>query len=183
MSLNGDDGRRLPSGSLVSLGAKVTRSKQIALGVLEMPMKLATQMRFVLGLVVAISVTSWSSVAWGPQSLDFSLPSSRPDITPRLGHPLLGFASPRSQIDRRSTLRSWHRAVGPGANRLCWRQPNWCEIRKRRLRSLAKPCWPKRPARPSTACCFSSVHQHDAPLADLEAERLLQQQQATWQTG
>ncbi len=95
----------------------------------------------------------------------------RADVTPRLGHPLLGghFAGARSIDDPLSAIGLV--LLGP-QKPIVVVAVDWCEIRNdayARWRAVLAEAAGTSPDR----VLVTSVHQHDAPLADLTAERLL----------
>jgi hypothetical protein len=95
------------------------------------------------------------------------------DVTPPLGHPLLAGLVPAAEAVDDPLFA--HGLVLLGAD-----QPvvlvavDWCEIRNQahdRWRAALAEAAGTIPAR----VLVTSIHQHDAPLADLEAQRLLEQ--------
>ncbi len=125
----------------------------------------------------------WQSAAWagagvltrsaaaddGPR---FRLATFATDVTPRLGHPLLGghFAPARSIDDPLSAIG----LVLLGAEKpIVLVAIDWCEIRNdayaRWRQALAEAAGTS-----VDRVMLASVHQHDAPLADLTAQRLLE---------
>ena len=125
----------------------------------------------VVALLVLLLLPMLLGRAAAAEPAGFRLASFRVDVTPRLGHPLLGgnFAPARTVDDPLFA----HGVVLLGAGRpIVLAAVDWCEIRNdayaRWRDALAK-------AAGTTAdrVLLASVHQHDAPLADLTAQRLL----------
>ena len=92
-------------------------------------------------------------------------------MTPRLGHPLLGsHFGPAGSIDDPLLARGL--ALTGGEKPLVLVAVDWCEIRNDaydRWRTVLAAAAGTDPDRVS----LTSVHQHDAPLADLTAQKLL----------
>ncbi len=103
----------------------------------------------------------------------FRLATFRADVTPRLGHPLLGghFAPARSVDDPLSAIGLV--LLGPDKP-IVLVAVDWCEIRNdayaRWRGALAEAAGTS-----ADRVLVTSVHQHDAPLADLTAQRLLEE--------
>jgi hypothetical protein len=103
----------------------------------------------------------------------FRLATFRADVTPRLGHPLLGsHLEPARSVD---DLLFAHGLVLLGSDQpIVLAAVDWCEIRNdayARWRGALAEAAGTVPER----VLLASVHQHDAPLADLTAQRLLEQ--------
>lgn len=104
----------------------------------------------------------------------FSLATFSADVTPPLGHPLLGAVSvtpPASDIDD----RLWAKGIvilGSEAP-IVVVSIDWCEIRNDAYRRWQEALAEAVSTDPSRVL-VTSIHQHDAPLADLEAERILE---------
>ena len=92
------------------------------------------------------------------------------EITPPLGHPLFGGKTARTIAD---SLFARGFVLGEESGVMVLVAVDWCEIRNdahdrwREVLAKAAGTTPNR-------VMVTSVHQHDAPLADLEAERILQ---------
>jgi hypothetical protein len=98
------------------------------------------------------------------------------DVTPPLGHPLMGGGiAPAQKI---ADPLFAHGFVFLGAGKpVVLVSVDWCEIRNdafERWRTLLARAAGTEPGRVLVTC----VHQHDAPIADLEAERLLEKHRA-----
>ena len=100
----------------------------------------------------------------------FSIATFSVDVTPGLGHALLASAvEPAKRIDDRLFL---HGVILLGGERpIVWAGIDWCEIR-----NDAYDAWRDALAEAAGTdrqrVLLSCLHQHDAPLADLTAERL-----------
>jgi len=98
------------------------------------------------------------------------------DVTPPLGHPLMGGGiEPASMID--DPLFAHGCVLLSAEKPVVLVAVDWCEIRNdayERWQSVLAAAARTDPAR----VFVTSVHVHDAPIADLEAERLLQQVRA-----
>src|SRR5690242_17052196 len=97
----------------------------------------------------------------------------RAEVTPPIGHPLMGGGiAPAARIE--DPLFT-HGFVLMGGNKpIVVAVVDWCEIRNdaySRWRAALAEAAHTTPER----VLVSSVHQHDAPIADLEAERLLRE--------
>jgi hypothetical protein len=128
--------------------------------------------RFVcLALLSAHHFAQAAEVAAEPDR--FRLATFSADVTPPLGHPLLGGATVTpvaGRIDDRLLARGF---VLIGADKpVVLVTVDWCEIRNDaydRWRKVLAEAAGTEPVR----VLVTSVHQHDAPLADLEAQRIL----------
>lgn len=106
----------------------------------------------------------------------FRLASFTAEVTPPLGHPLMGGGiAPAKNIDDPLFV---HGLVLLGAGKpLVLAVADWCEIRNdayERWRSVLAEAADTTPERVLVTC----VHQHDTPIADLEAQALLQKHKA-----
>lgn len=98
------------------------------------------------------------------------------DVTPPLGHPCMGGGiAPAKVIDDPLFV---HGFVLRGAGKpVVVASIDWCEIRNdafERWRAALAEAAGTEPVR----VIFSCIHQHDAPIADLEAQRLLEKHKA-----
>ena len=104
----------------------------------------------------------------------FRLATFSADVTPPLGHPLLAGATvapPAGRIDDRLYARGF--VLHGGGEPVVVVAVDWCEIRNDaydRWRDVLAEAVGTRRSR----VLVSSVHQHDAPLPDLEAQRVLE---------
>ncbi len=134
--------------------------------------------------VLAIALLVFASGAWAPRSAadqpgEFRLATFQADVTPRLGHPLLGsHLEPARSID--DPLFAHGLVLLSADKPLVLVAVDWCEIRNdayaRWRDALATAAGTS-----SDRVLVTSVHQHDAPLADLTAERLLKEAQVDGQ--
>lgn len=131
------------------------------------------------------SLAALTSLAWGADSHaagpTFELATFEADVTPPLGHPLLGGATsavPANSIEDPLLIRGLA-LLGPDRP-IVIASIDWCEIRNdafdRWRDGLARAAGTDR-----SRVLFSCIHQHDAPLADLEAERILRRRKAAGQ--
>ncbi len=98
------------------------------------------------------------------------------EVTPPIGHPLMGGGiAPAQKIDDPLAVNGFV-LLGPGKP-VVLAVVDWCEIRndahERWRAALAESAGTTR-----ERVLVSSVHQHDAPIADLEAQRLLERANA-----
>jgi hypothetical protein len=101
------------------------------------------------------------------------------DVTPPLGHPLFGSISPPAQeIGEPLTARGLV-LLGSGEP-IVVVSVDWLEIRNDAYRSW-RDALAKAAGTPPQRVLVSSVHQHDAPLADLAAQQLLTDQKLAGQ--
>jgi hypothetical protein len=128
---------------------------------------------FVACAAIASMVAIASRTSLAQEEAPFRLAMFRAEVTPRLGHPLLGgqLAGAKSVDDP-----LWAHGVvllGPGKP-IVLVAVDWCEIRNdaytRWQDALAEAAGTSR-----QRVLVTSVHQHDAPIADLTAERLLRE--------
>ncbi len=123
---------------------------------------------------LAASVGGLSLSAAEPPALQLARFTA--DVTPPLGHALMGGGiAPAKQVD--APLFA-HGLVLLGAGKpVVLAAVDWCEIRNDafdRWRAALAEAAGTEPARVLVSC----LHQHDAPIADLEAQRLLDGQKA-----
>jgi hypothetical protein len=115
---------------------------------------------------------AWAEEDAGP----FRLATFTTDVTPPLGHALMGggIAPARTIVDPLSV----HGFVLLGEGRpVVLAAVDWCEIRNdayQRWREALAEAAGTDPARVLVSC----IHQHDAPVADLEAQRILDRRHA-----
>lgn len=107
--------------------------------------------------------------------VSYKLATFSVDVTPPLGHPLMGGGvQPAATIE--DPLYA-HGIVLQGAGpSIVLLAVDWCEIRNdayQRWREVLAAAAETTPER----VVLASVHQHDAPIADLEAQRILEAQQ------
>lgn len=127
-----------------------------------------------LGAALTIAVAA----AQAGEPRGFRLATFSADVTPPLGHPLLGGATvapTASRIDDRLFARGF--ALLGGDKPWVLVAVDWCEIRNDahdRWRSVLAEAAGTDPVR----VLVTSIHQHDAPLADLEAQRILEKHKA-----
>ena len=94
------------------------------------------------------------------------------DITIPIGHACMGGGVADAKRDRRSAVRQGVRAPGAGeADR--GRRPGLVPVQQRFLRPLARRAGRRPPARRAARVMLATVHQHDAPICDLTAQKLL----------
>lgn len=121
------------------------------------------------GMTAVGSAARSSAIASAP---GFKLSTFSVDVTPAIGEPLLaGLLPPVRAIDDPLFAKGW---VLTGPSRpIVMAAVDWCEIRNDaydRWRDKLAEAAGTDPER----VFLSSVHQHDAPLADLEAQRILE---------
>jgi hypothetical protein len=111
-----------------------------------------------------------------PQSPAYRLATFSAEVTPPLGHALMGGGiSPAKKIDDPLFVHGFV-LMGPGKP-VVVAVVDWCEIRNDahdRWRAALAEAAGTVPARVLVTC----IHQHDAPIADLEAQRFLEQHKA-----
>ncbi|QDV37494.1 hypothetical protein [Tautonia plasticadhaerens] len=128
--------------------------------------------RSAFGGLAALAGTLARSTVGGTSTVPYSLATFSADVTIPIGHPCMGGGiEPAREIVDPLLARG---VVLIGADRpIVIVSVDWCEIRNDafdRWRSALAEAAGTEPAR----VLVSSVHQHDAPVADLEAERLLE---------
>jgi hypothetical protein len=130
-------------------------------------------------IVVSLACLGDPRVAWGKETGRSSLQLAvfAADVTPPLGHPLMGGGiAPAKTIDDPLFAHGW---VLLGAGKpIVFAAIDWCEIRNdafERWRTVLAEAARTTPERVLVAC----LHQHDTPIADLEAQRFLDRHKAT----
>jgi len=142
-------------------------------------MKTAITRREALAAATALLGTSLeapTALAQLRQEPLFQLTSFSAEVTPPVGHPLMGGGTaPVRQIDDQLYANGLV-IIGAGEP-IVIVAVDWCEIRNdaydswRTTLAKAARTVPER-------VLVTSVHQHDAPIADLEAQRILEKRQA-----
>ena len=138
-----------------------------------------TDRRRFLGLAIPGAIALAAGCRTPQTSLraaSFRLATFSADVTPPLGHALMGGGiAPAARVDDPLFARG---VVLLGADKpLVLLSMDWCEIRNdayERWRSVLGEAAGTEPRRVLLTC----VHVHDAPIADLEAQRLLEKRQA-----
>ncbi len=130
-----------------------------------------TTRRTALATLAATSAALWLSPALNAEEGDFRLATFEADITPPLGHPLLG-----GMIQEAKTIKE--QLLARGMILLSSEQPlviaalDWCELRNDAYDhfrdAIAKAANTSR-----ERVLLSCIHQHDAPYCDLTAQKLL----------
>jgi len=115
-----------------------------------------------------------------PEGSGYQLASFSADITPPIGHPLIGgsWLPPAQRIVDPLSARGLV-LFGVGGTPIVLVALDWCELRNDaydRWRDVLAEAAGTDRLRVMVHC----VHQHDAPYVDLEAQRLLKQQGADW---
>lgn len=122
-------------------------------------------------LVVVLLVSSASTLVQADEGVGLRLATFSVDVTPRLGHPLLGnLFGPARSVDDPLFARGLV-LLGAGEP-IVLVAVDWCEIRNdayERWRTALAEAAGTTPLR----VLVTSVHQHDAPLADLTAQKIL----------
>jgi hypothetical protein len=119
------------------------------------------------------------SVAAAPQAGPFRLTTFARDVTPPLGHPLMGggIAPAREIVD---PLYARGFVLSGAGGPVVLAAIDWCEIRNDafdRWRAALAVAADTEPGR----VLLTSLHQHDAPIADFAAQRLLDARHAAGQ--
>lgn len=120
------------------------------------------------GLLLALALAGCQSAPERQVSMRLAVFSA--DVTPPLGHPLFACVAAKSIAD---PLFARGFVLGEGSEAMVIVAVDWCEIRNDahdRWREVLAEAAGTTPGR----VMVTSVHQHDAPMADLEAERILQ---------
>ncbi|WP_205679035.1 hypothetical protein [Aquisphaera insulae] len=130
--------------------------------------------REALGAVAACLAVG--PVVADPAASGFRLATFAADVTPPAGHPLMGGGiAPAAEVMDRLSARGF---VLSGAGKpVVLAAIDWCEIRNDafdRWREALAEAADTDPRRVLVAC----LHQHDAPIADLAAQRLLDARQS-----
>ena len=111
-----------------------------------------------------------------PADASYQLATFSAEVTPPIGHPCMGGGI--APVQKIEDPLFTHGFVVLGAGKpVVLAVVDWCEIRNdanERWRTLLAEAAGTLPER----VLVSSVHQHDAPIADLEAQRLLQKHKA-----
>jgi hypothetical protein len=126
--------------------------------------------------ILASSLGGLALDAWAAAAGQFQLATFVADVTPPLGHPLMGGGiAPAQRIEDPLFV---HGFVLLGAGKpVILAAVDWCEIRNdayERWRTVLAEAAQTVPERVLVTC----LHQHDAPIADLEAQRLLTKSKA-----
>jgi hypothetical protein len=120
---------------------------------------------------ILLGASGLADVSLATQLQEFRLATFSADVTPPLGHPLLGgHLMPARTIDDPLFAKGLV-LLGP-EKPIVLVAVDWCEIRNDaydRWREVLAAAAGTTPAR----VLVTSVHQHDAPIADLTAQRLL----------
>lgn len=129
--------------------------------------------RDALATAAGVLVGGLSLEARGVESPRFQLSAFSADVTPPLGHPLLaGLAPPVASID--DPLFAKGLVLSGGDRPFVLVSVDWLEIRNDafdRWRVVLAEAAGTTPER----VMVTSIHQHDAPLADLDAQRILEE--------
>ncbi len=126
-----------------------------------------------LSWLTGAGVFGCASPTSGAEDIEFRLATFSADVTPPLGHPLLGGTTtppPAHAIDDPLFARGF--VLLGGEEPVVVVAVDWCEIRNDaydRWRDVLAEAAGTTRAR----VLVSSIHQHDTPLADLEAQRIL----------
>jgi len=137
-------------------------------------MKRPVVMRRLAGLLwIGVSVSFLVPARMLAAEGSLALATFSVEVTPPIGHPLLaGAVEPAKSVDDPLWL---HGIIFLGAGQpIVWAGIDWCEIRNdaydRWREALAEAAGTS-----LKRVLFSCLHQHDAPLADLTAERLCEE--------
>ncbi len=127
--------------------------------------------RTMLAGSAAAALATRSTRVLGRSRSEFSLASFSADVTVPVGHPLMGGGiAPASRVA--DPLEAHGIVVRGGAKPVVLLAVDWCEIR-----NDAYDQWRTTLAEAAETdpryVLVSAVHQHDAPVADLEAQRIL----------
>lgn len=121
--------------------------------------------------VVLLGTCGLAEIAASGESPEFRLTTFSADVTPRLGHPLLAGLRPSARSIDDPLFAKGLVLLGP-EKPIVLVAVDWCEIRNdayQRWRNALAEAAGTTPQH----VLVTSIHQHDAPLADLAAERLL----------
>jgi hypothetical protein len=126
--------------------------------------------------ILATSLGGMALDAWAAAEGRYQLGTFVAEVTPPLGHPLMGGGiAPAQRIEDPLFV---HGFVLRGAGKpVVLAAVDWCEIRNdayERWRTVLAEAAQTVPERVLVTC----LHQHDAPIADLEAQRLLTKNKA-----
>ncbi len=139
-----------------------------------MPTRALPRRQFVRALATAAGGLALASACRSPRSsarVPFRLATFTAEITPPLGHALMGGGIPPAQRIDDPLFAHGLVLLGEGAP-IVLAVADWCEIRNDaydRWRTVLAEAAGTEPQR----VLVTSVHQHDAPVADLEAQRIL----------
>jgi len=132
-------------------------------------------MRRVL-LALVLTLLEGGLAAAEPARPAYQIATFSADVTPPLGHACMGGGiAPVKKIDDPLFAHGWV-LLGTGKP-VVFVAVDWCEIRNdayQRWRTVLADAADTRPERVLVAC----LHQHDAPVADLEAQRFLDRHKA-----
>ncbi len=127
--------------------------------------------REALGAFAAVALLGGNAHGHPPDDVAFRLATFEADVTPPLGHALMGGGiAPAKEIVDPLAIRGVI-LLGP-EQPIVLAAIDWCEIRNdayarwKEVLAEAAGTVPER-------VMLSSIHQHDAPVADLEAQRIL----------
>ncbi len=123
-------------------------------------------------------LASWgtTSLSAAPSPEGLRLASFSADVTVPLGHGMMGGAWHAKRIA--DPLEAHGIILIQGSLRLVWVSVDWCEIRNEAYQDWQLALARAVDTRPEQVM-ITTVHQHDAPVADLLAERLLRQRHLT----
>jgi hypothetical protein len=134
-------------------------------------------MRESLCCVLALVAVAMSLPAQQEQKAPYSLAVFSADVTPPIGHPCMGGGiSPVKKID--DPLYALGFVLRGAGKPIVVVSVDWCEIRNdayERWRTVLAEAAGTEPVR----VLVSAIHQHDAPVADLEAQRILDRAKAS----
>ena len=126
------------------------------------------------GMFAALGMVLGGQASNKTEGAEFRLATFSADVTPPLGHPLLGGTTtppPAHAIDDPLFARGF--VLLGGEKPIVVVSIDWCEIRNDAYdawrAALAKAAGTER-----ECVLVTAIHQHDAPLADLEAQRILE---------
>ena len=141
-------------------------------------MRQAISRRAALGSFLGAWAVGWQ--AWGATRAnatdEFRLATFTADVTPPLGHPLMGGGvEPAREILDPLAARGLV-LLGAG-DPLVFVSIDWCEIRNDAYEAWRQGLAEAAGTRPERVL-LASIHQHDAPVADLTAERILREHEA-----
>ena len=128
--------------------------------------------REALGVVAAWSTSMLAARAWAaPPTQRFRIARFSADVTPPLGHPLLaGLGQPARSIV--APLSAHGIVIFGHDDPVVIAAIHWCEIRNDAYKAWREALAVAAGTSPSRVL-LSSVHQHDAPLGDLTAQRIV----------
>jgi len=128
--------------------------------------------REALGMAGAWSASMLAAHAWAaPPKQRFRIARFSADVTPPLGHPLLaGLRQPARSVD--DPLSAHGVVIFGNDDPVVIAAVDWCEIRNDAFSAWRVALAAAAETTPSRVL-LSSVHQHDAPLSDLAAQRIV----------